>query len=234
MSAAFLCHQHSSFFLYRLYLSLSSVGGLYVLSSTFFCCRQLHVPLTVYLFSGSLLLLQTVFFSCWQPSYVGFYVMLAVISICWQPSSFFCLQHSPSIGSLLLLWHSSLSAPFFYCRQLSPSAGSLLVLSASFPYCRLHSHTVDIRFLLSAAYFFFHQHFFCRLPSPFVGSLYLLATFMFCYQPSSSVSSFAFCWQPTIPVSSLFFCRYPSPYARSLFYRQPSPSVSSLVLLLFT
>ena len=160
-----------------------------------------------------------------------------------------CRQSSPSVGSLLPFSVCNilllLAAYFFcgtllcqhhflYCRQLSPSAGSQLVLSTSFPYCRLHSHTVDIRFLLSAASFFFHQHFFFRLPSPFVGSLYLLATFMFCYQPSSSVSSFAFCWQPTIPVSSLFFCRYPSPYARSLFYRQPSPSVGSLVLLLFT
>ena len=165
-----------------------------------------------------------------------------------------CRQSSPSVGSLLPFSVCNilllLAAYFFcgtllcqhhflYCRQLSPSAGSLLVLSTSFPYCRLHSHTVDIRFLLSAASFFFHQHFFFRLPSPFVGSLYLLATFMFCYQPSSSVSSFAFCWQPTIPVSSLFFCRYPSPYARSLFLSaaisigwQPSFTVVYIVLLL--
>ena len=109
----------------------------------------------------------------------------------------------------------------------------------------LISSVVNVIFRLLASAFLF-----CRQPSPYVDSLSLSATFMFCHFVSVGSlfllpAAFSFNWQPTSYVGSLllllaayFFCRHPSPSVGNLllacfsFCQPPSPSISSLLLLL--
>ena len=152
MSAVFFfCQQPSasagSLLLLRQHPS-PSVGSVLLLIVSFSFCRQHsssidslqpYVAFLLYRqpfssFRNLLLLLPAAFFLC----------LYAIFSLSWQPTSSVHIT-SPSIDSVLLL-----SAAFFFCRQHSPSVGSLLLLQASFFFfCRQRFSSVSNLFLVS-------------------------------------------------------------------------------------